>query len=425
MAVGCDDYRIDLWDPAIRGGRWPGWRGTKIGGSVSPSARGRCPDLHRWDNTTRLWDSERGRPLLRECAGNFLALSARAVAWPCDGAIGSRSGSWSWGGSVVRCPTRPQASISAPMASCSPRGAGTPVCWDQPRPRGGPASCRALVVAMFQPAGDALVTLGQETGLLSWPTGAAHGGSCDASRLGPPDPQTASERRRGQACWSADGRLLAVVDGPKGEVCDPGWESGAERARLRPDPASPPRSRRSQGPDAADRGPLCDRLGLSPRVRLALSPRVGGPRPATIRSLPLSHRRSSRSGKRPVAGRAPCRGSLPGDHVAFSPDGRWLVVGGVSDYRFYRVGTWQAGPIVPRDSGGSTPGPLAFAPGTAACSPSPPRLTEVQLVDPTTGRALATLQAPGRDRSRGSASAGRPPPGGGHHGGPRPALGPG
>jgi hypothetical protein len=29
-----------------------------------------------WDNTTRLWDSGRGRPLLREVPGNFLALSA-------------------------------------------------------------------------------------------------------------------------------------------------------------------------------------------------------------------------------------------------------------------------------------------------------------------------------------------------------------
>ena len=31
-----------------------------------------------WDNTTRLWDPERGRPLLREVPGVFLALGADA-----------------------------------------------------------------------------------------------------------------------------------------------------------------------------------------------------------------------------------------------------------------------------------------------------------------------------------------------------------
>ena len=86
-------------------------------------------------------------------------------------------------------------------------------------------------------------------------------------------------------------------------------------------------------------------------------------------------------------------GSLPGDHVAFSPDGHWLVVGGVGDYRFYRVESWQAGLVLPRDAGESTPGPLAFARdgGVLAIART---LTDVQLVDPTTGKALATLHAP-------------------------------
>src|SRR5262249_36891496 len=190
-----------------------------------------------------------------------------------------------------------------------------------------------------------------------------------------------------------DGRLLAVVDGPKGEVVILDGESGTERARLRPDPASPPRSRRSQGPDAADRGPLGDRLGLSPRVRLALSPRGAW--------AAASHNQESASFPPAVvtvwdaaSGRSSTLpGSLPGDHVAFSPDGRWLVVGGVSDYRFYSVGSWQAGPVLPRDSGGSTPGPLAFARdgGVLALART---LTDVQLVGPTTGGAPATLQAP-------------------------------
>jgi hypothetical protein len=79
--------------------------------------------------------------------------------------------------------------------------------------------------------------------------------------------------------------------------------------------------------------------------------------------------------------------------VAFSPEGRWLVVGGVGDYRFYRVGSWQAGPVLPRDAGELMPGPLAFARDGDVLAIAR-TLTDVQLVDPATGRALATLQAP-------------------------------
>ena len=86
-------------------------------------------------------------------------------------------------------------------------------------------------------------------------------------------------------------------------------------------------------------------------------------------------------------------GSLPGDDVAFSPDGRWLVVGGVGDYRFYRVGSWHPGAVLPRDAGDSTPGPLAFARDGSLLAIAR-TLTDVQLVDTVTGRALATLQAP-------------------------------
>jgi hypothetical protein len=65
----------------------------------------------------------------------------------------------------------------------------------------------------------------------------------------------------------------------------------------------------------------------------------------------------------------------------------------VSDYRFYRIGTWHAGLVLARGVEESTPGPLAFArdAGVLAIART---LTDVQLVDPTTGRALATLQGP-------------------------------
>jgi WD40 repeat protein len=163
--------------------------------------------------------------------------------------------------------------------------------------------------------------------------------------------------------------MLAVVDGAKSEVVILDGESGTERKRLRSPPASPP----------------LVRIALCPEGRwVAVGHHQGQPpyQPAVVTVWDVE------SG-RPVT----LPGSLPGDHVAFSPSGRWLVVGGVGDYRFYRVGTWQAGLVVPRDAGESTPGPLAFARdgGVLAIART---LTDVQLIDATTGHALATLRAP-------------------------------
>src|SRR5262249_18368810 len=150
-----------------------------------------------------------------------------------------------------------------------------------------------------------------------------------------------------RACWSADGRLLAVVDGAKGEVVILDGESGTERNRLRSQPTSPPGDRIAPSHDPAWREPLVGHLGLGlVRVRIALSSEgrwAAAGRPAVVTVWEVA---SGRSKTLP--------GSLPGDHVAFSPDGRWLVVGGVDDYRFYRVGSWQAGPVLPRDVGEST-----------------------------------------------------------------------
>src|SRR5262249_25022078 len=196
------------------------------------------------------------------------------------------------------------------------------------------------VMARFRPVGDGLLTFGQETGLLRWPAGAGSGGSSDACRFGPPHIlklRGGTEVGNERACWSADGRLLAVVDGAKREVVILNGESGTERERMRLHSTSPP--------------PV--RIALSPDSRGAATGHPQGQSrylPAVVTVWEVA---SGRSRTLP--------GSLPGDHVAFSPDGRWLVVGGVSDYRFYRVGGWQVGPVLPREAGESTPGPLTFA----------------------------------------------------------------
>jgi hypothetical protein len=77
-----------------------------------------------------------------------------------------------------------------------------------------------------------------------------------------------------------------------------------------------------------------------------------------------------------------------GGHVAFTPDGRWLVVGSSHSYHFFRAGTWRPGLVIPRQS--NRPGPLAFSPDGKLLAIAASNHT-VKLVDPALGGELATL----------------------------------
>ena len=79
--------------------------------------------------------------------------------------------------------------------------------------------------------------------------------------------------------------------------------------------------------------------------------------------------------------------------VAFSPDGKWLVTGAMADYRFWKVGSWQAGPVFPREHEMEGPGPLAFSKDGRILAIAYSG-QNVRLIDPDSGKELATLSAP-------------------------------
>jgi WD40 repeat protein len=88
-----------------------------------------------------------------------------------------------------------------------------------------------------------------------------------------------------------------------------------------------------------------------------------------------------------------CKDLGVGDAIAaFSPDGRWLVVGSEPEYRAWEIGSWRPGWKLDRENG-SFPGPRAFTAEGHTLAIAPTRRL-VRLVESSTGRTLADLTAP-------------------------------
>jgi WD40 repeat protein len=218
--------------------------------------------------------------------------------------------------------------------------------------------------AIFHPDGKSLITSGP-TGLYRWriepdPTAATGG-----IRISPPQvlvPLTGLL----YACLSRDGQTLAVVQEHAGQayVLDP--ENPSQRVLLQGQPG-------------------LDRIAISPNGRwIATGAWREEPPPwAWVRVWDAG------SGK-PVRD-LPALGH--GHSLAFSPDGRWLVTGVAQEYRFWKVGSWKPGHRLPREATSGLSGPVAFTrDGKIAAIATSRR--RVQLIDPSRGQELATLEAP-------------------------------
>jgi WD40 repeat protein len=82
--------------------------------------------------------------------------------------------------------------------------------------------------------------------------------------------------------------------------------------------------------------------------------------------------------------------------VAFSPDGQWFVTSEQDKYRFWQVGSWTPGLVIPRDRLEPGPGPLAFSRDgrMLAIARSAWTVQLIELIEPAAAREIATLTAP-------------------------------
>ena len=81
----------------------------------------------------------------------------------------------------------------------------------------------------------------------------------------------------------------------------------------------------------------------------------------------------------------------PGDtNVEFSPDSHYLVISGVSNFRFLETGTWREAKVIPRDRSDPSAGEIAFAHRADLAALIVSR-SRIRLVDWESGREFATL----------------------------------
>jgi WD40 repeat protein len=321
------------------------------------------------DDTVRLWDARTGRQLVSSPGGGGRLQFSPDHQRLALARNGLRVGIWRIAPSGEYAVLRGQPGAGAMRHAVAIRRGGRLLAaahadgvrlWDlATNQEAGFLPVGNSAFAEFFPDGD-LFAAGPD-GAARWPVG-PDPGRPGGLRVGPPRSLGKFPVRHTDwsACLFPDGRTVAVEDPVGEQVLAVDLETGERRSLVR---------------------------GLHARCRVTVSP--DGRWVATA----------------PYSGTGPVGvwDARTGDHqsdlpvangqVAFSPDGRWLVTGTPVEYRFWETGTWRPDRVVPRTQGGEGVGHLAFSADGGLLALAMSR-HEVQLLDPATGRELATLRPP-------------------------------
>jgi WD40 repeat protein/predicted Ser/Thr protein kinase len=362
LAAAGANGRVYLWD-AERG-----TLSTVLGGHQAEAvevAFNREGDLLAscgWDHTLRLWDLQSGRQLLSRPVGqvNFKATGpgltfctlekAKVHFWETTPAVAFRALRGHVGYKGPSClAIHPGGRLMASGGSDGIR------LWDVQVGKEIAYLTTLSAPVLFHPDGKSLFTSGV-AGLSRWPMRLNSRCGKRALVIGPPE--TLLPGNLGHLALSRDGQTLAVALG-RGEAAILHGDRLAEKVLL---------------------GPQSNLafVAVSPDGRWVAT----GTRHGSGINVwdPRTGQRLSEWPSNEAA-------------VAFSPDGRWLVGNSPDEYRSWEAGSWRPTALQFIRDNAWVPGPMAFSPDGKLLAVT--RTSQlVALIDPVTGRELATLSAP-------------------------------
>jgi serine/threonine protein kinase/WD40 repeat protein/Tfp pilus assembly protein PilF len=369
FAAGCSDHDIYLWDTLNPGQPLRTLKGHF--GAVFNLAFSHGGDLllsASWDSTNRLWDPKTGQQLLStpgvlDCA---FGPDDRVVDYGWQVAAGRECRTFHGHRELKWVAISPRGRLLASAGADGVR------LWDLAAPQEADKELATLPAGLctrvrFDPKGESLITDGS-AGLQRWPI--APDPETDGLCIGPPQVLGLSARAplslpdyAPDFALCADGRTIAHSP-QRGQV-------------LLYDLDDPSRKLLIESPHL--RFPV-----FSPDGRWLATGNWQGRRIKVweARTGRLAHDFDF---------------DEPGEKTAwpaFSPDGKWLVTGTYSEYRFWEVGSWRKRHGLPREKGAKNVGWIVFSPDGKMLAVLH-GVSEVHLVEPTTGRPFARLPSSG------------------------------